>query len=164
MYQLRTNCFLLFLMIRNGKMIMNINISTNPNGDVVITVSPGLEEPAWATKLLETMKVLTSATNSEKDNSMALSKTVQDLVDQVAASKSLEASSAAAMTELVNQSAQLKKTVDDLMAAAAAAGTPGMTAEDAAAIAQAAADLAASATALQAAVPASTPPPATPVV
>ncbi len=137
---------------------MNINISTNPNGDVVITVSPGLEEPAWATKLLETMKVLTSATNSEKDNSMALSKTVQDLVDQVAASKSLEASSAAAMTELVNQSAQLKKTVDDLMAAAAAAGTPGMTAEDAAAIAQAAADLAASAVALQSAVPANTTP------
>ncbi len=68
------------------------------------------------------------------------------------------------MTELVNQSAQLKKTVDDLMAAAAAAGTPGMTADDATAIAQAAKDLADSATALQAAVPTSTTPPATPPV
>ncbi len=144
--------------------VMNVNITEGDNGVVNIQISPSQEAPAWAVRLQETLQSLTNATNVERDNSMALSKSVQDLVDQVAASKSLEASSAAAMTELVNQSAQLKKTVDDLMAAAAAAGTPGMTADDAAAIAQAAKDLADSATALQAAVPASTPPPATPVV
>ena len=137
---------------------MDINLNVN------ITISSSKEVPPWATQLLSTMASLTSSTNAEKDNSMALSKSVQDLVDQVAASKSLEASSAAAMTELVNQSALLKKTIDDLNAAAASAGAPGMTAEDAAAIAQAAGDLAASAVALQAAVPTGVTPPATPPV
>jgi len=90
---------------------------------------------------------------------MALSKAVQDLVDRVAASTSLETSSAAALAELVNQSAQLHKQIDDLTAAS---GTLGV--DDTAAITKAAADLAASAAALQTATPANTPPPAAPPV
>ncbi len=68
---------------------MNINITETENGVVNIAISPSQEAPAWAVKLQETMQSLINVTNVEKDNSMALSKSVQDLVDQVSASKSL---------------------------------------------------------------------------
>lgn len=131
---------------------MDGNINLN------ITLNPSEEAPAWATELKSLMVSLVNSMNTEKDLSMALSANVQVLVDQVAASTSFEASSAAAMRELVNQSAALKKTVDEMTAA----GT-GMSVEDAAAISKAATDLAASAVALAAAVPAAVPPPAVPV-
>lgn len=86
---------------------------------------------------------------------MPLSASVQTLVDQVAASKSVEAASAAALMQLVTQS----KALTDQIAALTAAGTQ-MSAEDQAAIAQAATDLHDSAVALQTAVPAGTEPPA----
>lgn len=85
-----------------------------------------------------------------KDTVMALSAQVQNLVDQVAASKSAEASSAASLAQLVTQSAALK---DQVAAAVAAAGTAGMSAEDSAAIVQATTDLHDSAAALADAAP-----------
>lgn len=122
---------------------MDININLN------VTFSPSTEVPPWAVQFLSMVGLVI---DQAKDTNMALSKTVQDLVDQVAASTSLQAASAAAMTELVRQSADLSAQV----AALTAAGTA-MSAEDAAAITKAAADLAASAVALQAAVPANVP-------
>lgn len=97
--------------------------------------------------------------NNIKDMIMPLSAQVQTLVDQVAASKSIEASSAAAMVQMVSQS---KALADQLTAAVAAAGAAGMSAADSAAIVQAATDLHDSASALATAVPASVPPPAAP--
>lgn len=96
-----------------------------------------------------------------KDMLMSLSPQVQSLVDQIAASKSIEASSAAAMVQLVSQSKANSDKITTLMAQVAAGSA--LSAEDAAAIAKGAADLHDSATALQAAVPASVPPPAEPV-
>lgn len=89
---------------------------------------------------------------------MPISASVQTLVDQVAASKSVEAASAAALVQLVSQSAALASQIADLTAAGTA-----MSAEDQAAIAQAATDLHDSAVALQSAVPANTPPATGPV-
>lgn len=93
---------------------------------------------------------------------MSLSATVQGLVDQIAASKSIEASSAAAMVQLVTQSKLNADQITSLMAQVAAGNA--LSPEDAAAIAKGATDLHDSATALQAAVPANVPPPATPAL
>lgn len=82
---------------------------------------------------------------------MPLSSSVQNLVDQVTASKSVEAASAAALAQLVTQS----KALTDQVAALTAAGSS-MSAEDQEAIAKAAQDLHDSAVALQAAVPVGT--------
>lgn len=90
-----------------------------------------------------------------KGRIMALSAQVQSLVDQVAASKSIEASSAASLAQLVSQSADLKAQV---AAAVASAGAAGMSAEDSAAIVQAATDLHDSAAALADAAPKNTAP------
>ena len=86
---------------------------------------------------------------------MALSAQVQALVDQVTASKSIEAASALAWTGMVNQLTDLKA---QLAAAVAAAGAAGMSAEDTVAITKAVTDLHDSATVLQTAVPANTTP------
>lgn len=96
---------------------------------------------------------VTNLLKTIKDMLMALSAQVQTLVDQVAASKSIEASSAASLAQLVTQS----KSLADQVAALTAAGT-GMSAEDAAAIAQASTDLHDSAAALAAAAPQNTAP------
>src|SRR6266576_3356666 len=95
-----------------------IKITTSPNGDVVMTISSS-QAPPWAETLLATMQGLV---DTKDTNTMALSKAVQDLVDRVAASTSLETSSAAALAELVNQSAQLHKQIDDLTAASGTLG------------------------------------------
>ena len=90
--------------------------------------------------------------NQLKGQIMALSAQVQSLVDEVAATKSIEAASATAMAGMAKQISDLQAQV----AAAAANGT--ISAEDAAAIAQSVSDLKDGATALQAAVPANTDP------
>ena len=123
-----------------------------------VTISPSKEAPPWAEQILMTLMGLTTVNNNVKDIAMALSASVQRLVDQVAASASLEASSAAALTELVTQSANLSKQISDLVAAGTA-----MSAEDMAAIDKASTDLADSAAALQSAVPVSVPPAPAPV-
>lgn len=104
--------------------------------------------------------VVTNLLQTIKDMIMALSASVQTLVDQVTASKSIEASSAAALTQLAAQS---KANADQIATLVASAGTAGMSAEDTAAVVQAAKDLADSAAALQTAVPANVPPVAAPV-
>lgn len=93
--------------------------------------------------------------NLIKDTIMSVDANVQALVDQVTASKSVEAASAAALAQLVTQS----KDLSDKVAALTAAGT-GMSAADAALLASATKDLHDSATALAAAVPTNTAPPA----
>lgn len=91
--------------------------------------------------------------NNIKGMIMALTASVQALVDQVAATKSYEDASKAAMALLVTQS----KALSDQVATLTAAGT-GMSAADAAAVTQATADLHASAVALEVAVPANVAP------
>lgn len=121
---------------------MNINVH--------VTFGPSSEVPPWAVELLQSVGLIPQTV---KDITMPLSASVQNLVDQVAASKSIEAASAAALVQLVTQS----KALSDQVAALTAAGQT-MSAEDAAAIAQAASDLHDSAVALQTAVPAGTDP------
>jgi hypothetical protein len=132
-----------------NKMAMDINLN--------ITVSQSKEAQPLAEQLLLSMLGLNNIGNNVKEMIMALSVSVQRLVDQVAASKSLQAASAAALTELVNQSAALSKQIADLVVSGS------MSAEDMAAIDQASTDLADAAVALQAAVPVNTPPAPAPV-
>lgn len=98
-----------------------------------------------------------------KEAIMALSAQVQTLVDQVTASTSVEAASAAALLQLVTQSKALSDQVAALMAEVAA-GTS-LSPADAAALTKAATDLHDSATALATAVPVGTVPnsPPTPI-
>lgn len=120
--------------------------------DIVDTTLSSYQGGGTGTTIGSDLAVINLLTNI-KDMIMPLSASVQNLVDQVAASKSIEASSAAALVQLVTQS----KALSDQVAALTAAGT-GMSAADAAAITKAATDLHDSATALQAAVPASVSP------
>jgi len=121
--------------------------------DINLNLIPSNEKPSWAEQMTVNVMALIVSHNIVKEMIMALSASVQRLVDEVAASKSIQASSSAAMTELVTQSANLSKQIADLVAAGTA-----MSAEDMAAIDQASTDLAEAAVALQAAIPVNVPP------
>jgi peptidoglycan hydrolase CwlO-like protein len=120
------------------------------NFNVNVVFGPSKEVPPWATQLLQQVGLIISQSKVEN---MALSKSVQDLVNEVAESTSIQQASAKAIGELVKQSSDLKAKVDELTAAGSQ-----MSAEDAEAIAKAVSDLDATAKALQSAVPQNVPP------
>lgn len=124
--------------------------------DVVNTTLSGYQGGGSATNMGSDIAAVNLLTFI-KDTIMSVDANIQSLVDQVTASKSIEAASATALAQLVTQSKELSDKVNALTAA----GT-GMSAEDAALLAGATKDLHDSATALAAAVPANTTPVASP--